>query len=373
MKYFIVGGWVRDKLIDKTSEDKDWVVVGGSEQELLKLGFSQVGASFPVFLHPQTHEEYALARKERKTGTGYHGFACEFGPEVTLEEDLKRRDLTINAIAFDPQSQQYIDPFDGQADLKNKILKEVSCAFEEDPLRLLRLARFHSRFFDFTLAHSLIEKCERVVERQELKSLALERVIIEFSKAHKKHYKPKIFWEHCFHWKVFEDLFDLHDLQVKNFQTLVETYEEVLNKLERPAQILAYYCAFFELSFNKTQSAQPKLYTQSLLKHFPIRHQKLVTEYVHTFLLKEKLSVETLLDFIHNHRLMHLQDYSHLAFDFFSLRLSNEDIKEIVLILKDCDKKKILEDKGSQSPKIKLNSYYRQLLNNSPYVDKFSG
>ena len=145
MKTYLVGGAVRDKLLGLTIKDRDWVVVGSSPQEMIAKGFDPVGKDFPVFLHPKTHEEYALARTERKTAPGYKGFVVHAAPDVTLEEDLARRDLTINAIA-QAEDGTLIDPFHGQRDLQNKILRHVSPAFVEDPVRVLRIARFAARF-----------------------------------------------------------------------------------------------------------------------------------------------------------------------------------------------------------------------------------
>ena len=143
MKIYEVGGAVRDALLNEEAKDKDWVVVGSSPEEMAAKGFRPIGKDFPVFLHPETNEEYALARTEKKSGQGYHGFNFYFGKEVTLEEDLSRRDLTINAMAKDDDGK-IIDPFGGRKDLENKIFRHVSDAFSEDPLRAIRLARFHT-------------------------------------------------------------------------------------------------------------------------------------------------------------------------------------------------------------------------------------
>lgn len=153
MQIYLVGGAVRDQLIHYPVKEKDWVVVGASVQDMLDLNYQQVGKDFPVFLHPKTHEEYALARTERKTSPGYTGFEIHTSPDVTLEEDLLRRDLTINAIAKDTEGH-LIDPFNGQSDIKNKLLRHVSDAFSEDPVRILRVARFAARYahLGFTVA-----------------------------------------------------------------------------------------------------------------------------------------------------------------------------------------------------------------------------
>jgi len=148
MKAYVVGGAVRDRLLGGTVSDRDWVVVGATPQELLAAGYTPVGRDFPVFLHPTTREQHALARTERKAGRGYHGFVFHAAPDVTLQQDLARRDLTINAIAEDPDSGELIDPFGGRRDIHDRVLRHVSDAFAEDPVRLLRLARFAARWPD---------------------------------------------------------------------------------------------------------------------------------------------------------------------------------------------------------------------------------
>ena len=164
MKIYKVGGAVRDSLMGLKSSDKDWVVVGSSPEEMISNGFKPIGKDFPVFLHPETNEEYALARTEKKTGTGYGGFTFYYGKDVTLEEDLSRRDFTINAIAQD-DAGVIIDPFDGQDDIKNKLFRHVSDAFFEDPLRAIRLARFFSydHLKDFDIDASTIECIQKIV------------------------------------------------------------------------------------------------------------------------------------------------------------------------------------------------------------------
>ncbi|MBH9552258.1 multifunctional CCA addition/repair protein [Inhella gelatinilytica] len=175
MQIFQVGGAVRDRLLGRPVNDHDWVVVGATPEQMVARGFRPVGKDFPVFLHPATHEEYALARTERKNGRGYKGFAVYAAPEVTLEEDLARRDLTINAIALDAQ-ERAIDPFGGQADLHNKVLRHVSPAFAEDPVRILRLARFAARFTDFSVAPETLSLCQTMVQEGEVDHLVAERV-----------------------------------------------------------------------------------------------------------------------------------------------------------------------------------------------------
>lgn len=181
MRVYEVGGAVRDRLLGRPVQDRDWVVVGASPAELLEAGYTPVGRDFPVFLHPATREEYALARTERKTGRGYHGFAFHAGPEVTLEQDLARRDLTINAMAVAPDGR-LIDPWGGERDLRARVLRHVGEAFAEDPVRILRLARFAARFDDFTVAPETLELARRMVAAGEVDALVPERVWQELSR-----------------------------------------------------------------------------------------------------------------------------------------------------------------------------------------------
>lgn len=185
MKIYLVGGAVRDELLGLPVRERDWVVVGARPEELLARGFRPVGKDFPVFLHPQTNEEYALARTERKTGPGYRGFETRFSPDVTLEQDLERRDLTINAIAKDMESGALIDPFGGQRDLQAQQLRHVSPAFIEDPVRVLRVARFAARFapLGFRAAPETLALMREIAARGELDALVPERVWQETQRA----------------------------------------------------------------------------------------------------------------------------------------------------------------------------------------------
>jgi tRNA nucleotidyltransferase (CCA-adding enzyme) len=184
MDIYLVGGAVRDRLLGRTPLEHDYVVVGATPEQLLALGYRPVGRDFPVFLHPETGEQYALARTERKTGPGYHGFATRFAPDVTLEEDLARRDLTVNAIA-ETATGELFDPYGGQADLAARVLRHVSPAFVEDPLRVLRVARFLARFapLGFTVAPETRRLMRAIVEAGELAALTPERVWAETARA----------------------------------------------------------------------------------------------------------------------------------------------------------------------------------------------
>ncbi len=184
-KTYLVGGAVRDALLGLRARERDWVVVGSTPEEMLEQGFKQVGASFPVFLHPENGEEYALARTEKKQGHGYHGFSVDFHPGVTLEEDLQRRDLTINAIARD-EDGSLVDPYGGQRDLEEKVLRHVSDAFVEDPLRVLRVARFAARLsgFGFRVHESTLALMREITRSGELQHLAAERIWREIESGH---------------------------------------------------------------------------------------------------------------------------------------------------------------------------------------------
>ncbi|HEY1089566.1 MAG TPA: multifunctional CCA addition/repair protein [Burkholderiaceae bacterium] len=181
MKIYRVGGAVRDALLGRSVSDTDWLVVGATPEEMLAEGFQPVGRDFPVFLHPATHEEYALARTERKTAPGYHGFAFHAAPDVTVEQDLARRDLSINAIAEDSDGT-LIDPYGGRADLAARVLRHVSPAFAEDPVRILRLARFAARFHDFSIAAETMALMQAMVAAGEVDALVPERVWQELAR-----------------------------------------------------------------------------------------------------------------------------------------------------------------------------------------------
>ncbi len=184
MQIYLVGGAVRDEQLEIAHKERDWCVVGASPDELLADGYKQVGKDFPVFLHPKTNEEYALARTERKTAPGYHGFAFDFSPEVTIEEDLLRRDLTINAIAKDDHGN-LIDPHGGLRDIKNRLLRHVSDAFGEDPVRILRVAKFAARFSNlgFSVAGETMTLMKQMVEAGEVDALVPDRVWKETEEA----------------------------------------------------------------------------------------------------------------------------------------------------------------------------------------------
>ena len=207
MQVYLVGGAVRDRLLDRPIKDKDFVVVGATVAEMIAAGFQQVGADFPVFLHPTSHEEYALARTERKQGRGYQGFSVHASPEVTLLEDLQRRDLTVNAMAIEvtsltddtPISGEVVDYYGGLSDIKSKTLRHVSSAFNEDPLRVLRTARFYGRYYDlgFTIADETLALMRQLVSSGELSHLSSERIWQESSRAMMQ-VSPQVYWQQLF-------------------------------------------------------------------------------------------------------------------------------------------------------------------------------
>jgi len=182
MEVYLVGGAVRDALLGRPVKERDWVVVGSTPEEMLRLGYRQVGRDFPVFLHPDSREEYALARTERKTGPGHTGFVCHAGPDVTLEDDLRRRDLTVNAMA-QRDDGSLVDPFGGRADLEARVLRHVSAAFVEDPLRVFRVARFAAQLEGFAVAADTLALMQRMAAEGALTELAAERVWQELYKA----------------------------------------------------------------------------------------------------------------------------------------------------------------------------------------------
>jgi len=215
---YLVGGAVRDKLLNRQVKDHDYLVVGSTVKQMLSLGFVQVGKDFPVFLHPTSKEEYALARTERKEGQGYTGFACYAEPDVTIEQDLLRRDLTVNAMAM-TNSGEILDPYNGQVDLKNKVLRHVSPAFVEDPLRVLRVARFAARYhrYGFTIAAETLLLMKNISESNELLALKSERIWQEMQRAFSEGVddedNPDIFFQTLYQCHALESLWpDLHAL-----------------------------------------------------------------------------------------------------------------------------------------------------------------
>ena len=230
MEIFLVGGAIRDQILGVATEttEKDYVVVGSSPEEILSLGYRQVGKEFPVFLHPKTHDEYALARIERKVGSGYTGFEFDTSTTVTLEQDLSRRDLTINAIAQKKDGNgSYVDPYGGIEDIKKKKLRHVSEAFSEDPVRILRTARFASRFSNlgFTIDDKTLKLIKKMVASGEVDALTPERVFKEISLSMQTE-SPSIFFEVLIKSGAYERLFPMLEVSNdNNFKLLDQSIE----------------------------------------------------------------------------------------------------------------------------------------------------
>jgi tRNA nucleotidyltransferase (CCA-adding enzyme) len=243
MQVFLVGGAVRDELLGLIVKDRDWVVVGSSPEEMIEQGFTPVGKDFPVFLHPHTREEYALARTERKSAPGYHGFTFHASPEVTLEEDLARRDLTINAMAKSLEGE-LIDPFGGKNDLQAKVFRHVSPAFKEDPVRVLRLARFAARFADFTIADETLLLAQSMAQNGEIKALVPERVWAELAKA-LMHEQPSQFFKVLMACNAFKILFP-HLFALQDDQELLKTFFHHLDaSLSQTLQLESRFALLF--------------------------------------------------------------------------------------------------------------------------------
>lgn len=244
MKIYLVGGAVRDQLLGLPVKERDYVVVGSTPEKMSELGFKPVGKEFPVFLHPKTKEEYALARTEKKISKGYKGFEFYTSPHVTLEEDLKRRDFTINAMAMD-ENGKIIDPFNGKQDLEKKILRHVSEAFAEDPVRILRAARFAARFADFSIHPDTLQLMQHMAHAGEVDALISERVWQEFYRALNEDHPERF----------LEVLQEAHAL-TKLFPALEKNYHAVLTALKNARSfdsLVRFAAMFYTLSPHETQ------------------------------------------------------------------------------------------------------------------------
>jgi len=332
MKIYLVGGAVRDKYLNLPVKERDWVVTGATPEKMLKLGFRQVGKDFPVFLHPDTHEEYALARTERKIASGYKGFETYFDPNVSLEEDLLRRDLTINAIA-ETADGKFIDPFDGLNDLKNKVLRHVSAAFVEDPVRILRIARFAARFatFGFKIADETLVLMQKMVDNGEVDALVPERVWKEVSRALIESQPAEFFkvLKDCHALpRLFPELVDFFEISITALNQAVEmtdkpllrwtalfhrlTVEQLNNlnqRLHLPKeyfelnQMVVNYCSFLKTDLNAEESLQllEKLDAfrreerfEDFLKVCEILHIK-ITDFKNKYKLAQNVDVKDLI------------------------------------------------------------------------------
>ena len=254
MEIFLVGGAVRDELLNYPVYDRDWVVVGATPEDMLQEGFRPVGSDFPVFIHPKTGEEYALARTERKSGKGYSGFHYHASPNVTLEEDLSRRDLTINAMAKS-RTGDLIDPYGGQADLEHKRLRHVSPAFSEDPLRVLRVARFAARYahLGFTVAPETLRLMHEIACTDELSHLTQERIWQEMERALSER-SPLVFFDTLQQAKALKQLFEPFTLLIDNPEAT-----RVASKIDTDTNTRVRFAAFCYLCFHDKPNAAEQL------------------------------------------------------------------------------------------------------------------
>ena len=241
MKSYIVGGACRDKILNISNKDTDYVVVGSTIEEMFANGFQQVGCDFPVFIHPETGDEYALARTEKKTGNGYQGFTCDFNSNISLEQDLKRRDFSINSIAFDEESNTFVDPCNGVADIHSRIIRHTGSHFAEDPVRILRAARFLARYhkFGFTIHPDTMQYMKGLVNAGGLQHLTKERIVLEMQKACTED-NPELFFEVIYELNGFNDIFGFTPTtqQMKSF------YDDVKNgkkTFERIIPVMYFY------------------------------------------------------------------------------------------------------------------------------------
>ena len=239
LRCYLVGGAVRDKLLGLPVNERDWVVVGAKPKQMLALGYTQVGIDFPVFLHPKTKEEYALARTERKCGAGHNGFRIHTDSNITLEQDLLRRDLTINAMAS-TDTGKLVDPYGGQRDIQLRQLRHVSSAFNEDPLRVLRLARFAAYLwqFDFSIAKPTLKLVRQMVSKGELKQLVPERIWQETHKALQTR-NPGVFFYRLYQWGALQQIMPEYDQLFRHTRSPIQPLQQMSQLYESPALRLA--------------------------------------------------------------------------------------------------------------------------------------
>ena len=332
MKIYLVGGAVRDKLMGIHNKDKDYLVVGATPEEMVKLGYKPIGKDFPVFLHPTSKEEYALARTEKKVGRGYHGFEFFTSPEVSLEEDLSRRDISINAIAEDEEGNIY-DPFNGVDDIKNKLIRHISSAFSEDPLRVLRVARFAALDSEFKVQKETLVLMKQMVESGELKSLSSERVIAEITKGLEGE-NPDIMLHYLCECGALNEIFPglipstdsqlLIQQQSRNFVSLGLAIKENSKLLPTESKIIMLLIApyFFEYP-GKEKILEEASYLIKKLKLSGINHKTLKS------LVDEELNIEGFLSLGTEEKLDCLY-----RFDFFRRPHIIFDVLNIISVFK---------------------------------------
>ena len=339
MKVYLVGGAVRDKLLGLPVNEKDWVVVGATPEMMIAKGFKPVGKEFPVFLHPETREEYALARTERKISKGYKGFTFHAEPDVTLEDDLKRRDLTINAIA-ETSEGKLVDPYGGQQDLKNKIIHHVSSSFHEDPVRILRVARLATKFPEFSIHPDTLALMKKIVQSGEIDALLPERVWQEWVRS-LNNKKPTRFFEVLNNCDALSILFPEICLNTKGITALAL----ITNKTS--SSIIRFAALLHNLSSDMIQSLAQRY-------RFPNEYTKLALLTAHFWSFyanSDKMNENELLNFImKTDALRRDQRFEQFLFVCNSINPKvtphhNERIKRIIEAIKSVDIKS-LQEKG---------------------------
>ena len=352
MKIYLVGGAVRDQLLNISVIDKDYLVVGSSPQEMLDLGFKPIGKDFPVFLHPKTKEEYALARTEKKVGIGHKGFTFYASPEITLEQDLERRDITINAIAVDANNN-YIDPFNGIDDLKKNVIRHVSSAFEEDPLRVLRVARFKAKLNSFTIHEKTYDLMNRIVLSGEINNLSAERMMMELKKGFEE--------EHAF--SMLEVLNDcgaidyiFPKIEFKNNKDKIKNVLHASHHLCKSAsnkRLLLFLLAANSIENNIDNRIYENIKKISL-PSFEKRLIELIEKYISELVRLSSIENSKQLDLLYR-------------FDFFRRpEILNESFELIELIKKDNENHSLLIELSRKL----IKSFQKLISNNRSEIDK---
>ncbi|API87511.1 CCA tRNA nucleotidyltransferase [Francisella uliginis] len=363
MKIYLVGGAVRDKLLGLPHKDKDWVVVGATEQQMLSAGYIKINASFPVFINPKTKEEYALARAEKKVAKGYHGFETFYSKDITLEDDLKRRDLTINSIAMSKDGN-IIDPFNGQQDIKDRILRHTSKAFIDDPLRVIRLARFKAQFshFNFSIAPETKKLVKEISKTDELSHLTKERLHIEFIKALTN---PKIF---------FETLDELSSLE-KTLPTIKSLLIAIPNTtfFNNPNYINSDTKQKITLCFLET----PKIYLEHLKKELLLTNEqfKILNAAISIKqILEDEINASTAFNLIKNANLLRnkilLKDSIEVYIKYISITKakktlrSHKSLQKAIDLINNLNVKNIVANTHKSDLKNSLNNLYIDTIKN---------
>lgn len=342
MKIYAVGGWVRDKILGIPANDKDYVVVGSTIEEMLSLGYEQVGKAFPVFLHPETKEEYALARKDKKVGNGYTGFDFDFNPNITLEEDLQRRDFTINSIAYNESTNTYIDPYNGIEDLHNKVLRHTSSAFSDDPLRVLRALRLASKY-NLNIHTDTQTLLKQVIKSNDFKYLSEERFIVELEKVLKS--KSFDYFELAHEYGVytyyyntnFDTIFYQNSIKLKTFDSTV--FLELNKKFDYTKLCMSILYNGIDDKYLNKIDADIKQVIVSYKKCIPLLAQVNEENLINLFFMADYSRRPWILEYI----LMYSnnKDYEYILFLFNTLLTEIKSIDYTTINIKDIKQTKI--------------------------------